>query len=147
MLARKAAQSRRLNSPRKTKYEYLLRRRVVCGECGRKMDCVSMRAKNRDIRYSYYSCKKKEWLFNEEQCRAGKVRADWLDDTVWNAMKSWIMEPETLKAELNSVLSIPEQWDSIERQWNELSSLIRGYEGQISRITDAYQSGAIERVI
>ena len=144
MLARKATQSRRLDSPRKTKYEYLLRRRVVCGECGRKMDCVSMKAKNRDIRYSYYSCKKKEWLFNEEQCRARNVRADWLDDTVWNAMKSWIMEPETLRAELNSVLSIPEQWDSIERQWSDLSSSIRGYEGQISRITDAYQSGAIE---
>ena len=73
-----------------------------------------------------------------------KEEADWLDDTVRNAMKSWIMEPETLRAELNSVLSIPEQWDSIERQWSDLSSLIRGYEGQISRITDAYQSGAIE---
>ena len=59
-------------------------------------------------------------------------------------MKSWIMEPETLRAELNNVLSIPRQWDSIERQWNDLSSLIRGYEGQISRITDAYQLGAIE---
>ena len=106
-----------------------------------------MRAKNRGIRYSYYSCKKKEWLFNEEQCRARKVRTDWLDDTVWNAMKSWIMEPETLRAELNSVLSIPEQWDSIERQWNDLSSLIRGYEGQISRITDAYLSGALSWMI
>lgn len=45
---------------------------------------------------------------------------------------------------MNSVLSIPEQWDSFEQQWNDLSSLIRGYEGQISKITDAYQSGPIQ---
>lgn len=88
MLARKAAQSKRLNSPRKTKYEYTLWRRVLFGRFGRKMDCVSMWAKNGDTRYS---CKKKEWLFNEERCRARKVRANWLDDTVWNAMKLWII--------------------------------------------------------
>ena len=55
-----------------------------------------------------------------------------------------VMEPETLKAELSSVLSIPEKWDSTERQWSDLSSVIRGYERQVSRITDAYQAGAIE---
>lgn len=142
--AREKLTSNKRNSPRKTKYHYLLRRLVVCGECGRKMTCISQRAKGKDLRYPYYACVSKEWVQPDQQCRARGVRADWLDDSVWDSMKAWLRSPDVLRAELNSVLSIAEAGEAFSQQWNNLDSLIRGYERQITRVTDAYQAGAME---
>ena len=142
--ARKKLSSNKLNSPRKTKYLYLLRRLVVCGECGRKMNCVSVKAKGRDLRYPYYACRSKEWVPYDQQCRARRVRADWLDDSVWNSIRTWLQKPDVLRAEFNSVLSMAEAGESFSKQWNDLASLIRSYEKQISRVEDAYQAGAMD---
>ena len=108
------------------------------------MNCISQKATGKEMRYLYYACRPKEWLEVDEQCNARRVRADWLDNSVWNSLKAWIREPDVLQAELNTVLSVADAGDSFSNQWNSLDSMIKSYDGQISRLTDAYQAGAMD---
>ena len=137
--------SHRINSPRKTKYEYLLRTLVVCGECNLKMGCISIANKRKDMRYPYYGGKSSiEQTGRSERCKAKHIRADWLDETVWSAVREWIRDPEVLRAELECISRSPGDSDAfVLTEWNRIDSLIRGYGKQMERIKDAYQLGAI----
>ena len=144
--AREILRSNRLNSPRKTKYEYLLRRLVVCGECGCRMGCQSHSNKRGDVRYPYYTCNRRpEETGRAEKCRARLMRSDWLDEAVWSAIKGWLQKPDILRAELNTILSVPDPaGNQFSREWNRLEAMIGRYERQETRIVDAYQTGIIE---
>ena len=143
--AREMLSSHKLNSPRKTKYEYLLRTLVVCGECHLRMGCISISNSRKDLRYPYYRCKKTpEETGRAEKCSAKNVRADWLDEAVWNSVKEWLNEPDILRAELESITNTPDSsFNTVVTEWNRLDSLISSYGKQMERITDAYQMGAI----
>ena len=144
--AREILKSNRLNSPRKTRYEYLLRRLVVCGECGCKMGCQSHSNKRGDVRYPYYACNRRpEETGRAEKCKARLVRSDWLDEAVWSAVSGWLQKPDILRAELNTILSVPDQaGEQLSGEWNRLETAISRFERQETRIVDAYQTGIIE---
>ncbi len=137
-LAREELGRHRINSPRKTRYEYLLRTLVVCGECGWKMGCISAigRYRENEYRYPYYSCgrRKTEATGRPDICRARHVRSDWLDDAVWQSLREWLQKPDVLRAEMASLEAAPDGTvEFASREWERLDASAKGHERQIQR--------------
>lgn len=134
-------------SPRRVQYDYLLRSLVVCGTCGRRMDCVGQRKRTDPSRhYVYYSCNYDgpPGLTRELRCRARRVRADALDALVWQGLTSWLQRPELIAVEVHAWQDRREDSAQLARDQARLEGTCRSLQGQIERLVDAYQQGAIE---
>ncbi len=84
---------------RNTRREYLLQGLVRCGLCGRRM---TGRYHTRD-KHRFYRCKRSRELEHDihgEACPQKLVRADRLEEVVWEAIEGLLQEPETLRKEL-----------------------------------------------
>ena len=87
------------NAKRNTKYEYLLRYRVTCGECRYAMSCVS--TIQRGKLYLYYRCPCAQSGTGVRdyvgKCSQSKhFRADHVDAVVWDWVKSFLTNPVVL---------------------------------------------------
>jgi site-specific DNA recombinase len=73
---------------RNTKREYLLRGIVKCGYCNRSMTGVCRVQKG--IEYKYYVCNKnmEDWYLKTGKCANTHIRANILEDTVWEMLCS-----------------------------------------------------------
>lgn len=127
----------RLDAPRNIKYQYLLRRLVRCGQCGRAMSAVMQQGK-----YPYYYCAKGHSLLDigrEKKCTSRRVRADHLDDAVWARIVELLQTPELIVEQFHLQRDGLAAQGSLGQQLERLEGLIRKQQRQIERLIEAYQ--------
>ena len=126
---------------------YLLRKLVRCGRCG--CSCSALTSKQTyggELHCShYYGCLRATTGFlKQERCSQRRVRADVLDELVWEEVISRLQDPGlVLEAYQNHQTHQSHSADeagSTER----IDAQIKFANKEVSRLLDAYQSGAIE---
>ena len=100
------AQEQRLRNKktakRNVKYDYLMRYRLDCA-CGYSMLCYSTAYKRKigdEGGYQYYRCSGSTGR-NVRKCDMPVFRTDQVDATIWNWLRSWLMDPDRLREGLN----------------------------------------------
>lgn len=88
LAAQKQLTANRSLARRNAKREYLLRGIIKCAVCGRNMTGVTR--KQRGKVYKYYVCNTHmtDWYLKTGKCTNTHIRADDLDDSVWNGIMS-----------------------------------------------------------
>ena len=143
------------NFPRNVRHPYLLRTLVVCGECGWRMSAhrrpsrPGTRQRGGPEWYAYYACEQKRKhpvdLGRPKKCHARMIRAEVLDNTVWNGLREFLQTPDVVRAQLSAYLD-----DRREREAGEaveskrLEEHLRQLERQRQRLVDAFQAGALK---
>lgn len=79
--AQSVSQSKKIFSKRNNQHEYLLRGLIKCADCGYAM--IGSRKLNKGVEYFYYTCSSQT---EKRKCNNGTVRADVLDNAVWNTI-------------------------------------------------------------
>jgi site-specific DNA recombinase len=132
-------------SPRNTRYSYLLRTLVVCGECGWRMQCVRQQSVCKRYQYFYYGCDGRSTVDTgrPERCRAHRVRAERLDAVVWEALASWLENPAMLAREVEAWRAGRSDHRRRDQERGRLEAERRQLERQLERLLDAYQEGAM----
>jgi site-specific DNA recombinase len=140
---------------RKTLYPFLLRALVHCGKCGRRMEAMTTRSKGpRHTRggrewYPYYECPRThhspEDTGHLTKCDARRVRADRLDEVVWQSLGEFLRKPEVLKVEIATYAEGRRTSSkSEESEDKRLGERVRQLERQRSRLVDAFQAGLLD---
>lgn len=96
--------------------------------------------------YPYYVCKGRDPLTagRLEACRARRVRADRLDQVVWQQVRELILEPSRLADQLGRLRGGVTLEDSVlEQHAARLLRLVAQHRRQGERLLDAYQQGVI----
>lgn len=77
-------------------YDYLLSGVAYCGECGKPLNGIY--TKSHGKMHKYYVCSgrriDKEKLIQNEKCKLKHIRANEIEEIVWNTVKGWVLEPE-----------------------------------------------------
>ncbi len=136
----------KLLSPRNVRHDYLLRTLVVCGPCGLRMKCHrSNRRPEHPYEYHYYACAHRAAVDTgrPERCSARRVRAEQLDAVVWKALCDWLQQPQMLQREVETWLESRENSQAAHQERVRLEGACRHLQGQIDRLIDAYQQGAL----
>jgi len=126
------ARSKELH-PGKAKHEYPLSGFVVCGDCGSPLvgACLSKR-------YRYYKCRGTYPTASRDKiCDAKYIKADWLENVVWEKVKSVLSNPEILLAELSKQTEAEQAQVSagtLEQEIRALTRKMKGYVGQERRL-------------
>ena len=85
-------------SPRNTRHPYLLRGKVVCGECG--LPCYGSVSRTN----LFYQCSNRHRMFPlPKRCSARSVSVPSLDSTVWQALLSALSHPDIILSQLQEV--------------------------------------------
>jgi site-specific DNA recombinase len=143
-LQRNAEQARRMYQP--TSRRYLLRTLVKCGQCGLSMVATRQRSICKKYEYLYYECKGHHPLTcgRVETCPSRRVRADRLDDVVWQGLCQLLRTPSVIP-------HLHHTW--VQAKQHTLATLAEG-QGQLlqrkqrlqrqdQRLVDAYQGEII----
>jgi len=126
------AKSKELH-PGKAIREYPLTGFAVCGYCGSPLvgACLSKR-------YRYYKCRGTYPTASRNKiCDAKYIKADWLENVVWEKVKSVLSNPEVLLAELRKQTEAEQAQVStgtLEQEIRELTRKMQGYAGQERRL-------------
>jgi len=138
------AQVNQIFSPRNLQNDgYLLRRLVRCGRCG--YSCASVADTGQR---KYYRCHGRMNTFlPAERCKQQGVHADVLDKLVWEEVSTRLQDP-TLVLEAYQEHRAQRRQSATENpateQHERLQAQIKFADKELSRLLDAYQSGAIE---
>jgi len=139
-----AQKSLRVNSelsPRNVKYHYLLRGLVKCGSCGSPFFGTPCHGK------LYYRCGNRHRTFPmPRECDRGMVKAEDLENTVWNKFAEAIKNPRLItkqfdklkEKETKSQSRIARDIEFIEQELKNID-----IENQKSRLLDAYSESVI----
>src|SRR5213592_2745070 len=130
---------------------YLLRKLVRCGRCG--CSCSALTSKQTyggKVHAShYYSClRTTSGFLKQEPCAQRRVRADVLDELVWEEVNSRLQDP-ALVLEAYQDHKAPRRDSSMEEgssteKDERLLGQIKFANKELSRLLDAYQCGALE---
>lgn len=133
-------------SPRNVRHDYLLRTLVVCGQCGLRMVCERQTRSHHPYEYFYYACERRspEDTGRPERCTAKRVRAPELDAVVWKALCEWLQQPQMLLKEVETWQLSHQHSQAAQQETARLEGAGHHLQGQIDRLVDAYQQGAIE---
>ena len=133
------ARSKELH-PGKAQHEYTLTGFAVCSYCGSPLvgACLSKR-------YRYYKCRGTYATASREKiCDAHYIKADWLENAVWENVKRILSNPEVL---LNEVRKQTEDEQArvstgtLEQEIRALTRKFKGYTGQERRLMSAFKLG------
>ena len=139
-LARNATLSFRNNK----KHNYLLRCLLTCGECGLAMHGVSQKGAKGALRY--YKCAGKDCIATARPapCSRAHVKADDLERTVWDHVRSLLGDPDRLLAQFQAFADEAGQaaarGSETERK---LRTRLDGLARSDRRLLDAYQTEVI----
>ena len=143
-LQRNAEAARKMYQP--TSRRYLLRTRVKCGECGLGMVCIRQLSVCKKYQYLYYECKGHSPLTvgRPTKCEAKRVRADRLDEVVWQALCQLLHHPHVIP-QLHQTWAEAKQQNlsALEAQQSQLFQRRQRIERQDQRLLDAYQAEVI----
>ncbi|MFC1954087.1 recombinase family protein [Chloroflexota bacterium] len=126
------AKSRELH-PGRAQHEYPLTGFAICGYCGSPLigACLSKR-------YRYYKCRGTYPTASRNKiCDTRYIKADWLENVVWEKVKSVLSNPEVLLAELGKQTEAEQAQVStgdIEQEIRSLKRKVKGYAGQERRL-------------
>ncbi len=126
------AKSKELH-PGRPQHDYPLTGFAVCGYCGSPLvgACLSKR-------YRYYKCRGTYPTASREKiCNAKYIKADWLENVVWEKVKGVLSNPEILLAEVSRQTEIEQDQASsgnIEQEIRSLTRKMKGYAGQERRL-------------
>src|SRR5882672_3836241 len=135
----------KLLATRNTRYSYLLRTLVVCGECNWRMDAKHQKISGGRYDYACYACTHRDPVVTgkKTRCTARRVHAEELDRVVWDAITSWIQSPEMLLREVEAWRTSRTGLAHANRDRARIEGLCRRLDQQIGRLIDGYQRGAI----
>jgi site-specific DNA recombinase len=128
---------------------YLLRKLVRCGRCGGSCGAATSKQTYRGQVHAshYYSCfRASSGFLKQERCSQRRIRADVLDELVWEDVSTRLQDPSQVLAayqEHKSHRTVSEDTGSME-QGQRLDAQIKFANKELSRLLDGYQSGAIE---
>ena len=126
---------------RNAKRPSLLRGLLVCRECGYAWHQV-VKGKPQSRR-TYYQCGSRSLRTAERRCRSPIVRADELDQLVWDQITRLLCEPNLVGAEIDRRLRSMRETDPAARRSETLAAELTRAERAISRLVDAYQDEQI----
>jgi len=143
--AQQRLQDNRRQTAGQVKHPYLLRGLLFCGVCGRKMwgRCEDPSTPDEQ---RYYSCNAADSLAirRDYRCPSRWVRADEVEQAVWDDLARWLQEPEQLAAHLEAQRDkIRTVLDVHAAEQRRLARELRSVTIAIDRLIDAYQAGII----
>ncbi len=129
----------------KTKHAYLLRSHVVCGHCGSPLVGSFM-----NHRFRYYHCRGTYPTATREKiCNARYIRADYLEDTVWQNIKKVLENPQVVMAGVKEQLETERksaiQGTPLDREIQKLKRKLKSYESQEKRLLQMFRYGEINQ--
>ncbi|MEA2218367.1 MAG: site-specific recombinase [Solirubrobacteraceae bacterium] len=140
-LARSRLQQGVRFASRNAKRPSLLRGLLVCRECGYAWHQVIKGTPQ--SRQTYYQCGSRSLKTAQRRCHSPIVRADELDQLVWDAITRLLCEPHLVGAEIDRRLRSMRESDPAARRSETLASELTRAERAISRLVDAYQDEQI----
>ena len=126
---------------RNAKKPSLLRGLLVCRECGYAWHRVEKGSPQ--SRRAYYQCGSRCLRTAERRCQSQPVRAEELDQLVWDEIRRLLCEPELVRAEIDRRLQGLRETDPTARRSEALAAELTRAERAISRLVDAYQDEQI----
>ncbi len=143
------AQQRRADnrrfSPRRTKEVTLLQGLCVCAHCGYGMGRNSGSGGRGGRRLHYYRCYGTEqWRYAQGAvCDNPAVRAEDIDDAVWQEMLTLLQHPELIQTEIERRLVAANDTASPRRRIESLQGELSRIQTRFRRLLDAYQEGIV----
>lgn len=137
-LAQQARTKNVVHAPRNTHHPYLLRNRITCAHCGSPL-AARTAGKSPTLRL-YYFCPE------AREDHKAFIRADHIDDAVWNYLKNYLADPGVLECGLDqlhrnqeaALLPLQERLETVQ-------ALLGDYQDQLRKIADLYISGTFSR--
>lgn len=129
-------------SPRNLQSEaYLLRRLVHCGQCGGSCTAISTKQKVHTRRY--YCCwRKRKGFLKQERCLQNQIRADALDEMVWEEVSTRLQDPDLVLQAYHEHKTHAPAKGVADGQIERLQAQIKSANMELTRLLDAYQVGA-----
>lgn len=135
--------SNRNLSKRPTDRDYLLRGFITCGDCGAAYSGASKPNNSRGGMNFYYRCGSQissRRAATGVSCDAKLVRADWIEDLVWDYIKTSVKNPGEVLEELRTAMeSELADVPKIAEHRKELERILRQKENENDRMLDAYR--------
>jgi site-specific DNA recombinase len=127
---------------------WLLRGLIECGHCGVGANCHKMRGRN-GTHHRYYYCRNHDILRaggEQHRCPERNIRANELDDYVFQQVRQALLDPRQLIAGERAVItSTPlDENELIANQLTRLSSALQATERERTRLLDAYQAELLD---
>ncbi len=144
--AQAALERSRKSRPGKTRHEYALTGFAVCEYCGRPLAGSCLKGK-----YRYYKCSGTYSTGSRGKvCDARYIKADWLENAVWDKVKSVLSSPGVLLSEVRRHTQEEQtrvSEDSIDREMRLLKRQLKNYKAQERRLAGAFKLGFSSDVI
>jgi len=127
---------------------WLLRGLVRCGHCGVVCTCVGNRSSVNVLRY--YTCPHRDALRaggQDKRCRAPNIRADRLDDFVFEQVREALLRPEVLVSGEHALAARTPALDDelLAKQLTQLGRRLDSADDERRRLVDIFQAGLIDR--
>jgi len=122
------------------KYEYLLRNHAFCGTCGKPLvgHCLNKK-------YRYYQCSNARPYENHgKKCNALYIRADDLEEIVWNKTQNVLSNPELILGQLADTTD-QRNIDSLDNEIRQLEQAMNNYKLRRSHLLEAMELGEFEK--
>ena len=127
---------------------YLLRKLVRCGHCGASCSAHTSKQNYGGQTHvsNYYSClRKKSGFLKQERCSQRQIRANVLDELVWEEVSNRLQNPQLiLQAYEERQIHHQGQTENTNTPTEKLNTQIKSANKEIARLLDAYQNGAID---
>jgi hypothetical protein len=125
-------------SGRKTKEDFLLQKRVRCGECGAKMitRVSTDRYKERVTKRKYYECRSRHHQGKRKSYAQEKV-----DKAVWGWIEEVLSDKERLQSELDNLIRFHnEKSKTIQEQVEIAAKKINEFEGELDKLVEVLKT-------
>lgn len=122
------------------KIDFLLRQKLICGNCGQPMHGESGTTKNGTKIY-YYKCNGRKKRIND--CNKGMIRKEVIEDIVINTAVEELSDPENMSYIVNELLRIQEQQLKENSVLKVLTRQQKQIETAINNMVNAVERGII----
>jgi len=114
--------------PGRAKHEYPLTGFAVCGKCGSPLVGSCLKHGN----YRYYHCRGTYPTASRKPiCNEHYIKAEWLDNEVWNRVKGVLSQPEVLLNEIGKLTETEQMASgSLEKEIKDLTRQMKAYASQ-----------------
>jgi site-specific DNA recombinase len=130
-------------SKRNTKYEYLMRRRMSCKECGYGVNAAGVRASGK--LYRYYRCNSQT---NDlaKKCVLPKFRADQVDEAIWFWVRDLLIDPKRLEIGLQTYKADLEGANApIRTELKTVERLLEEEKKKLQKLLDLYLADELSK--
>jgi site-specific DNA recombinase len=128
---------------RNSKVPSLLQGLAACAGCGYAYYRTSTRTTNKKI--TYYRCLGSDDYRYEggRVCASKPVRADYLDQVVWDHITALLVDPSLIRTEINRRLDTARTTDPVAHQRNRLTDALTQATAAVTRMISAFQEELI----